>query len=87
MCDTCLPNWEPPAPGEGETFDHEPDVVRPAVSIEHLNALAQGFGSHQPWNCPNMRGCCGECSAYYRRERFQQDSRDEERYDAERRAS
>lgn len=21
MCSDCLPNWEPPRPGEGETFD------------------------------------------------------------------
>jgi hypothetical protein len=27
MCDTCNPNWEPPAPGEGETFDSVADAM------------------------------------------------------------
>lgn len=27
MCDSCNPNWTPPAPGEGEVFDPIADVL------------------------------------------------------------
>lgn len=85
MCSDCDPNWEPPAPGEGENFD-EPVTTTYGTLDDLANALAT-LPNHQPWNCPVTTYKCSECSAYYRRERFQQDSRDEERYDAERRAS
>lgn len=52
-----------------------------------LHELAQGFGMHQPWNCPMGRGRCDECGAYWARERVLDETRDEERYDDERRAS
>lgn len=86
MCTDCIPNWEPPRPGEGETF--YPEDSRPTYgTLDDLSNALATLPNHQPWNCPVTTYKCSECSAYYRRERFQQDSRDEERYDAERWAS
>lgn len=44
MCTSCIPNWEPPTPGDGETFNPEPDVVRPNGSREELAAIGRALG-------------------------------------------
>lgn len=95
MCDSCNPNWEPPAPGEGETFDAIADTLdakrhtrereaRRAAGIPEptLAELAATLGSHQPWNCPVASGRCEECGRAHRAERVADESRAEREYDA-----
>lgn len=100
MCLDCTPNWEPPAPGEGETFDPIADAIdtkrhardretRAAAGIPEptIAELAQGFGSHQPWNCPTPTERCDECHRAHRAERVIEETESEREYDADRWAS
>lgn len=67
MCSNCSPNWEPPAPGDGETFDPIADAMdarrhareraeRAAAGIPEptIAELAKGFRISN-WHCVN--GC------------------------------